>query len=97
LKMDDDGAYLRHIHLINGRRLGLGHWLRVMRPAAEYVGSSDDNKVFLPPMRKPRSKLAKTAAFTRAAVALPVAEALDPDTSLILSIERRSSSCADPL
>jgi hypothetical protein len=69
--MDDDGTYLRHIHLIN--------WLRVMRPAAEYVGSTDDNKVFLPAMRKPRSKLAETAAFTRAAVALPVAEAPDPD------------------
>ena len=92
--MDDDGTYLRHSHLIKGRRPGFGHWL-VMRPAPSTSVPVTTIMVFLPAMRKPRSKSAKSAAFTRAAVALRQSQKRSIRTPLILSIEHRSSSCAE--
>src|SRR4029077_10251565 len=46
LQMNDYEAYLRHICVVERRIPSPGHRLRMMSPAAEYVGSSHDHKRF---------------------------------------------------
>lgn len=50
---------------------GFGHWL-VMRPSAEYVGSSDDNS-------DEEASIEVGRSHARSRCPAPVAEALDPD------------------
>lgn len=76
--MDDDGTYLRHSHLIKGRRPGFGHWL-VMRPA-EYVGTSDDNNGLPASDEEASIEVGQVRSIhARSRCPAPIAEALDPD------------------